>query len=228
LRRMLPTLALALFSLSAGAKDRVTFRHTPLPGDERPVITEAVVGPQGNDFALRLTFNKPPFGAECGTRCANSTLLIDTDATASSGLKLEGKQAENGADLAIIIQGARDLSGASGDSYLRVKVRQLSNEAKTVDEGELIAELDHRKDPDRIHVEGSTVFLLIDASGNLPTGRKARIVYHPPGNKALQASLAGMAGSSSQGKVMIFRRGSWGKAPQGGTRVSPEPHAEPK
>jgi hypothetical protein len=228
LKRMLPTLALALFSMSAGAKDRVTFRYTPLPGDERPVITEAVVGPQGNDFALRLTFNKPPFGAECGTRCANSTLLLDTDATVGSGLKLSGKEAENGADLAIIIQGARDLSGASGDSYLRVKVRHLTNEARTVDEGELIAELDHRKDPDRVHVEGSTVFLLIDVSGDLPTGRKARIVYHPPGDKALQASIAGMVGGAGRGKVMIFRRGSWGQAPQGGTRVTPEPRSEPK
>jgi hypothetical protein len=228
LRRTLLPLALALLSPSALAKDRATFRYTPLQGDERPVIVEAVVGPQGNDFALRLNFNKPPFGPECGTRCANATLLLDTDATVSSGLKLTGKEAENGADLAIIIQGARDLSGASGDSYLRVKVRHLTNEAHTVDEGELIAELNHRQDPDRVHIEGNTVFLLIDASSGVPSGRKVRLVYHPPGDKAIQASIPGMVGGSGKGKVMIFRRGGWGQAPQGGTRVTPESRPEPK
>ncbi len=223
MRRTLLPLSLALLSMSAGnagARERPTFRYTPPQGDERPVIVEAVLGPQGNDFALRLTFNKPPFGQECGTRCANATLLLDTDGNISTGLKLTGKAPENGADLALILQGTRDLSGTSGDSYLRVKVRRLTNEAHTVDQGELIAELDHRKDPDRVHIEGSTVYLLIEASADLPSGRKVRVVYHPPGEKAIQGSIPGMVGSSARAKVMIFRKGGWGQVPEGGKRVN--------
>jgi hypothetical protein len=215
LKRSLLALALTLLAPSAMAKDRATFRHTPSQDEERPVVVDATVGPQGSDFALRLRFQKPPFGQECGTRCANATVLLDTDANPRSGLKISDKAPENGADLAIIIQGTRDMSGASSDSYLRVKVRRLPDGVSTVEEGELMAELDHRRDPERIHIDGDTVFLLIDASDNLPSGRKVRVVYHPPGAKALQATIPGMlSGSANRGKVMIFRRGGWGKARQ--------------
>lgn len=215
MKRPLLPLALTLLATSAMAKDRATFRHTPSVDEERPVVVDATVGPQGGDFALRLRFQKPPFGQECGMRCANITVLLDTDANPRSGLKLSDKAPENGADLAILIQGTRDLSGASSDNYLRVKVRQLPDGVRTVEAGELIAELDHRRDPDRIHIEDTTVFLLIDASGNLPSGRKVRVIYHPPGGKALQATIPGMlSGSANNGKVMIFRRGGWGKARQ--------------
>ncbi|WPB80419.1 hypothetical protein KYC5002_14900 [Archangium violaceum] len=223
MKRPLLPLALTLLATSAMAKDRATFRHTPSADEERPVVVDATVGPQGGDFALRLRFQKPPFGQECGSRCANATVLIDTDSNPRSGLKLSDKAPENGADLAIIVQGTRDMSGASSDHYLRVKVRQLADGARTVDEGELIAELDHRRDSDRVHIEDSTVFLLIDASNNVPSGRKARIVYHPPGGKALQATIPGMlSGSANNSKVMIFRRGGWGTARQGGQRVGGE------
>ncbi len=215
MKRSLLALALTLLAPSAMAKDRATFRHTPSQDEERPVVVDATVGPQGSDFALRLRFQKPPFGQECGTRCANATVLLDTDANPRSGLKISDKAPENGADLAIIIQGTRDMSGASSDSYLRVKVRRLPDGVSTVEEGELMAELDHRRDPERIHIDGDTVFLLIDASDNLPSGRKVRVVYHPPGAKALQATIPGMlSGSANRGKVMIFRRGGWGKARQ--------------
>ncbi|WP_043394940.1 hypothetical protein [Archangium violaceum] len=223
MKRPLLPLALTLLATSAMAKDRATFRHTPSADEERPVVVDASVGPQGGDFALRLRFQKPPFGQECGSRCANATVLIDTDANPRSGLKLSDKAPENGADLAIIVQGTRDMSGASSDNYLRVKVRQLADGARTVDEGELIAELDHRRDSDRVHIEDNTVFLLIDASNNVPSGRKARVVYHPPGGKALQGTIPGMlSGSANNSKVMIFRRGGWGTARQGGQRVGGE------
>ncbi len=222
MRNPLLPLALTLLATSAMAKDRATFRYTPSPGEERPVVVDAMVGPQGGDFALRLRFDKLPFGKECGNRCANVTLLLDTDANVQSGLKLPGKTAEKGADLAIIVQGVRDFSGNNGESYLRVKVRRL-DDARSVDDGELLTELDHRRDSDRIHIEDNTVFLLIDASNNLPSGRKVRVVYHPPGSKALEATIPGMlSGSANSGKVMIFRRGGWGTAPQGGKRIGAE------
>ncbi|MCY1076372.1 hypothetical protein [Archangium lansingense] len=223
MKRPLLPLALTLLATSAMAKDRATFRHTPSLDEERPVVVDATVGPQGGDFALRLRFQKPPFGQECGMRCANTTVLLDTDANPKSGLKISDKAPENGADLAIIIQGTRDMSGASSDNYLRVKVRRLSDGVATIEAGELMAELDHRRDSDRIHIEDNTVFLLIDASDNLPSGRKVRVIYHPPGGKALQATIPGMlSGSASRGKVMIFRRGGWGTARQGGQRVGTE------
>jgi hypothetical protein len=150
-------------------------------------------------------------------------VLLDTDASALSGLKLPGKAPENGADLAIIVQGAREYSRDNGEGFLRVKVRRLADGSHSVDDGELISELEHRLDPERIHLEGNTVFLLIDATSNLPSGRKVRVVYHPPGGKAIEATIPGMlSGSASNGKVMIFRRGGWGKAREGGQRISGE------
>lgn len=212
MRTPLIPLALTLLATSAMAKDRASFRYTPPMDEERPVVVEATVGPQGSDFALRLRFQKPPFGPECGTRCANATLLLDTDASLLSGLKLPDKAAENGADLAIIVQGTRDLSGSTSDHFIRVKVRRLTSDARTVDDGELLTDFDHRKDPERIHIEGNTVFLLIDGSNDLPSGRKVRVVYHPPGSKAIQATVPGILSGSANSKVMLFRRGSWGKA----------------
>lgn len=222
MRNPLLPLAFALLATSALAKDQTTLRYTPPPGEERPVMVEGVVGPQGGDFALRLLFDKLPFGKECGNRCANVTLLLDTDANPRSGLRLGSKALETGADLAILIQGARDL--AKGEGFLRVKVRQIPDGARSLDDGELLSELDHRRDPERIHIEDKTVFLLVDASSiNLPSGRKVRVVYHPPGSKALQATIPGLlSGSATNGKVMIFRRGGWGKAPQGGQRIGTE------
>ncbi|PTL80449.1 hypothetical protein [Vitiosangium sp. GDMCC 1.1324] len=217
MRTPLIPLALTLLATSAMAKDRASFRYTPPMDEERPVVVDATVGPQGSDFALRLRFQKPPFGQDCGSRCANATLLLDTDASLQSGMKLPDKAAENGADLAIIVQGTRDLSGSTSDHFVRVKVRRLTNEARTVDEGELITELDSRKDPERIHIEGNTVFLLIDGSNDLPSGRKVRVVYHPPGSKAIQATVPGILSGSANSKVMLFRRGSWGKAQRVGS-----------
>jgi hypothetical protein len=234
---MLLPLALCLLTLDAGAKDKVTakekdkdkdhatLRYTPPPGGERPVVVEAQVGPQSSDFALRLRFNKSPFGPECGIRCASATLLLDTDANVQSGVRLAGTQVENGADLAILVQGVRDMSGASTDSYLRVKVRRLTGESRNLDDGDLIAELDHRLDQDRVHVEGNTVYLLIDASNNLPSGPRARVVYHPVGSSAIQAVIPGqLSGSARNGKVMLFRKGGWGQAEKGGRRLGTDTH----
>ena len=225
MRTPLLPLALTLLATSALAKDRATFRYTPPHYETRPVVVEATVGPQGSDFALKLRFDKPPFGKECGRRCANATVLLDTDASTQSGLKLSSKKAaENGADLAIIVQGVRDYSSEKVTSALRVKVRSIPNGARTVDDGDLLVELDHQRDPERIHIEGNTVYLLIDSTSRLPSGHQVRVVYHPPGSKALQATIPGMlSGSASRGNVMIFRSGgSWGKAQQGGQKVTPE------
>lgn len=226
----LSTLALVLLASSALAKDRASFRYNVPAGEERPVVVDGLVGPQSGDYALRLRYHKPPFGSECGNRCASTTLLLDTDANPKTGLKLADKAPENGADLAILIQGTRDLaSGANGEGYLRVRVRRLTNEARNVDDGELLAELDHRKDTERIHVEGDTVFLLIDANNaDLPTGRTARLIYHPPGSKPIQASLPGMLSGGGGGNMLIFRHGNWGKVPQAGQRVSPPESKEGK
>lgn len=220
MRTPLLALALSLLAMSALAKDRATLRYKPGMDEERPVVVEAVVGPQGSDYALRLSFQKPPFGQECGNRCANATVLIDTDASALSGMKLSSKAAENGADLALIVQGARELTGSGAEHYLRVKVRRLTESARSVDDGELITDLDQRRDPDRIHIEGNTVYLLVDPGNELPSGRKVRVIYHPPGGKALQGTVPGLLnGSASNSKVMLFKRGSWGKAREAGQRV---------
>ncbi len=57
---------------------RAAVRMHPGFSQEHAVVVEATVGPQDGDIALKLRFNKQPWGLECGNRCANATVLIDT------------------------------------------------------------------------------------------------------------------------------------------------------
>ncbi|MFP2930063.1 hypothetical protein ACLESO_33675 [Pyxidicoccus sp. 3LG] len=217
MKRSLPLLVCTLLtSTGVAAKEKSTFRYTAPPDGERPVIVDATVGPQGSDFALRLRFDKSPWGEECKNRCANATVLLDTDNSKQSGLRLTQDSPVNGADLAIIVQGVREYAkqeGAQPETWLRVKVRQLGNDARSVDDGELLAELSHKQDAERLHSDETTVYILVDAtSATLPSARKARVVYQPPGSKPLQATIGGMIGGGGSKGVRIFKDGNWGRA----------------
>lgn len=213
MKRMLLTLACTLLATSAAAaptkgsasKKRATFRYSPPADEQRPLIVEASIAPQSSDYALRLRFNHEPWGEACKTRCANATLLLDTDGNPNTGLQLAKDHPGRGADLAVIVQGVREWKENGADTYLRVKVRHLSDDARTVDDGDLLAEMDHRRDPERVQVDGKTVFLLVDAtSPTIPSGRKARAIYHPAGGKPVQGAFKGMAGSKRGGKLEIL------------------------
>jgi hypothetical protein len=135
-----------------------------------------------------------PWGEACKSRCANAPLLLDADSSASTGLQLTQGAPENGADLAVIVQGVREWKEQGADTFPRVKVRQLADGARTVEDGALLVEMDHRQDPERVQADGETVLLRVDTtSAPLPSGRKARVVYHPAGGKAVQASIKGMS-----------------------------------
>jgi hypothetical protein len=221
------TLACTLLAASSAAKPpKATFRYTPPADTERPVIVDATIGPQGSDFAMRLLFDKEPWGELCKNRCANATLFLDTDNNTSTGLQLGKKVPETGADLAVIVQGAREYKGSSSDSFLRVKVRQFTSASKNVDDTDALADLNHRQDPERIQLEGNSVLLLIDATApTLPSARKVRVIYHPTGSKAVEATIAGMLSGGSSSGVRIFRGGSkkgWDKAREAGSRPSEE------
>lgn len=227
MKRPLLLLACTLLAVpSLAAPPKVTFRSDAPPDGERPVILDATIGPQGSDFAMRLRFDKVPWGEECKNRCANATLFLDTDGNASTGLQLGKKVPETGADLAVIIQGARDYKGSSSEAYLRVKVRQFTTASKNVDDTEALADLTHRLDPERVQLDDSTVFLLIDATApTLPSARKVRVVYHPTGGKAVEASIPGMLSGGSSSNVRIFRGRSgskkgWNKAKEAGAPPS--------
>jgi hypothetical protein len=201
--------AALLLPASALAKDKSVITYKAPGGeDERPVATEIMVGPQGSDYAFRVDFDKLPWGDECKSRCANATLFLDTDNSTSTGLQLPDKKAaETGADLAITIQGVREYKESSADVLLRVKVRQFADSARSVEEGETLAELDHRRDPERLLVDGKTVYVLVDATnGTLPSGAKVRVVYHPPDSKPLVGQAKGLTAAGS-GKVEIFKQG---------------------
>lgn len=230
MKRSLLTLACILIaSTSAAAPPRSTFHYTPPKDEERPVIVDAVIGPQGSDFAMRLRFDKEPWGDQCKNRCANAIVLLDTDDNTSTGIQLGKKQPETGADMAIIIQGARDYRGTSSNALLRVKVRQLTGESKSTEDGEALADLSNHQDPERIQLDENTVYLLIDATGpTLPSGRKVRVIYHPPLSKPVQGTIAGMLSGGSSSGVRIFRGGGaskngWGKPKEAGTRLGGGP-----
>ncbi len=167
------------------------------------MLTSIVVSPQGTDYAFKLEFNKPPFGDDCGTRCANATLFLDTDNNKSTGLKLaDPKSPESGADLAVTIQGSK---GAS--AVLRIKVKQYAEDATTVEEGQTLSELDPVNDSERVLASDTSVYLLIDANvGNQPAGKQLRVVYHPPDSKPLVGMAKGLA-SPASGRVELFKDG---------------------
>ncbi len=226
MKRSLLTLACTLIaSTSAAAPPRSTFRYTaPKDEEERPVIVDALIAPQGSDFAMRLLFDKEPWGEQCKNHCANATLLLDTDDNRTTGIQLGKNLPETGADMAVIIQGVREYKGTSSNALLRVKVRQLTGESKSVEDGEALADLNNHQDPERIQLDESTVYLLIDATGpTLPSARKVRVIYHPPAAKPLQATIAGMLSGGSSSGVRIFRGSGnnkgWGKAKEAGTRM---------
>ena len=235
MKRSLLTLACILIATaSAAAPPRSTFRYTP-PKDEgddqRPVITEATIGPQGSDFAMRLLFDKEPFGEACKNRCASATLFLDTDNNTTTGIQLGKKLPETGADMAVVVQGAREYGGSSSFAVLRVKVRQLTGESKSVDEGEPLADMDSHQDPERVQIDENTVYLLIDTTGpTLPSGRKVRVVYHPPAAKPLVATIDGMLSGGSNANVRIFRgsgsKKGWGKAKEAGSPAYTNPGSQ--
>lgn len=232
MKRLLLSLTCTLAAGTSGAAPpRSTFRYSPPADEERPVIVDATIAPQGSDFAMSLRFSKEPWGDACKNRCANATLLLDTDANTSTGLQLGKKLPETGADMAVVVQGTREYRVDSTIPLLRVKVRQLTGESRSVDEGEALADLNQAQDPERVQLDETTVYLLIDAtSPTLPSARKVRVIYHPPAAKALQATIAGMLSGGSSSNVRIFRGGSnrgWGKAKEAGRPLPNSAPAKP-
>lgn len=205
-------LAFALCSLAATAAlaEKPVFAWKPPPpgDDDRPVIVELVLGPQGSDYAFKIEFNKEPWGEGCGSRCANATLFLDADNNRATGLKLKDPKApETGADLAVTIQGLKDYQEGASHPALKVKVKQFTEDATSVEQGNDLVEMDQRTDSERVLGQGTSVYLLIDANlGSLPSGSKVRVVYHPPDAKPLVGYAQGLAAPGA-GRVEIFKEG---------------------
>lgn len=193
---------------SFAQKPAITFKAPPPSEDDRPLITEIVVGPQGSDYAFKIEFNKEPWGDTCSTRCANATIFLDTDNNKTTGLKLKDPKAlESGADLSITIQGTKVYKESSSRSVLKVLVRQYAEDSTEVEQGRQLAELDPIQDSERVLAQGTSVYLLIDANiGDLPTGAKARVIYHPPESKALVGNVQGLLASGGS-RVELFKDG---------------------
>jgi hypothetical protein len=210
---------LVLASLGATAsfaqKPAIIFKAPASSEDSRPLITEIVVGPQGSDYAFKIDFNKEPWGDECTLHCANATFFLDTDNTKNTGLKLkEPKAAETGADMSITIQGTKVYKDNSRQSALKVIVRQFSDGCTEVDQARQLAELDTLQDSDRVLARGTSVYLLIDANlGELPTGAQSRVIYHPPGSRALVGKARGLSASSAH-HVELFKDGKLSTPPK--------------
>lgn len=200
---------LAVFS-SVGFAQKATITYKPAASDEdtRPVLTTIVVSPQGTDYALKLEFDKNPWGDECGTRCANATLFLDTDNNANTGLKLPTpKAAETGSDLVLTIQGVKVIKDGASKAALRIKVSAYAESATAVEDGQLLAELNPVTDADRVLSSDTSLYLLIDANmGSIPAGKQLRAVYHPPDSKPLIGMAKGLA-SPASGRVELFKDG---------------------
>lgn len=207
----LVVLVLVGFAAVASATEKPCINYKPPASDDaedRPVATAITVGPQGSDYALKVEFDKAPWGEACGSRCANTTIFLDTDNNKTTGLKLnDPKAAENGADLAITVQGNRDYKESSAIATLKIKVKQFSEDATSLESGTQLVELDSRQDEDRISVQEKVVYLLIDANiGSLPSGPKIRVTYHPPDAKPLSGFAKGLSAAGAN-RVEIFKQG---------------------
>ena len=117
---------------------------------DRGEAIEVTVGPQGTDYALQVRFDKIPWGEQCKSRCAATTVLLDTDDSPTTGLQpLDKKATETGADLAVSIEGKREYVDREAQSKLVVKLRQLTSGHRSVEEGDLVLEMDHQRDSER-------------------------------------------------------------------------------
>ena len=192
----------------ASEKPCITYKAPPPSEDDRPVATAITVGPQGSDYAFRVDFNREPWGDACGTRCANATIFLDTDNDKKTGVKLKDpKSPITGSDMSITIQGVREYKDSSSLSVLRIKVKQFTEEATTIEQGAVLAELDLRRDTERINAAEKTIYLLIDANiGSLPAGPKVRVVYHPPDAKPMTGMAKGLNAPGTS-RVEIFKQG---------------------
>ena len=113
----------------------------------------------------------------------------------------------SGADLSITIQGAREYKDTSSLSVLRIKVKQFSEEATSIEQGAMLAELDLRRDTERINAADKTIYLLIDANiGSLPAGPKVRVIYQPPDAKPMLGTAKGLNAPGAN-RVEIFKEG---------------------
>lgn len=196
-------------STAAGAeKPVIVYKAPPSTEEDRPVATAITLGPEGSDYAVRVDFDKEPWGEGCRTRCAIATLFLDTDNNKSTGLKLSDPKApESGADLSITIQGLRELREGAVAAQLLVKVKQFAEDATSIDQGNVLAELDPTRDAERVRAVGTAVYLLIDTNiGTLPVGQKVRVVYHPPDSKPLVGVAKGI-GAKGANRVEIFKDG---------------------
>ncbi len=207
-RALLISLLLLAPVALAAEKPCITYKAPPPSEDDRPVATSITVGPQGSDYAFKVDFNRAPWGDECGTRCANTTIFLDTDNDKNTGVKLrDPKSLINGSDLSITIQGQREYKDSSSLSVLRIKVKQFSEEATTVEQGAVLAELDLRRDTERINSTDKTIYLLIDANiGSLPAGPKVRVIFQPPDAKPLVGTAKGLNAPGAN-RVEIFKEG---------------------
>ncbi len=206
--RILLSVACISTVVVAAEKPTISYKPASSGDDDRPVMTRIVAGAQGTDYAFKLDFDKLPWGEECKTHCANATLFIDADNNKTTGLKLaDEKAAETGADLVITIQGTRTLDEGTHKPILKVKVSGYPETATSVEEAEQIAELDPVNDSERVLSSDNSVYLLIDGnSGNIPTGKLMRVIYHPPGSKPLSGTAKGLATPTGQ-RVELFKDG---------------------
>lgn len=208
---MRPSLRLALaaaLTLPASSFANPVFTFKPAPDEERPVITELRATPQGADLSLEVLFDRAPFGALCGLRCANATVFIDTDDNPKTGVQFGKNAPETGAELAVVLQGTNDYRTGDGEPYFRVKVRELPNGARALADDAPVLDLDHRKDKARVQVDAETAFVLVDASATgVKWGKKLRLVYHPPARLPVSGKAAGFT-TKKGGQVEIIGGGS--------------------
>lgn len=225
--RKLAVFALSVLSTGALAArapaGTITYKPVKAATEGRPTVVKAALSTRGDDFVLKLDFDKVAYGAECGARCARATFLIDTDADTSTGLQQGSGKPPTGANLSVLVEGLEDFTGGKAAPYLKVTIRQYGDEDRTLEDGDLVGTLDHRKDHQRVKLDGKSVTVMVDGSAeSIPAAKTSRFVYLAPGVRPLVAQAAGInrsqPRSASSDRVSIDRGRPSSKPSYEGTR----------
>lgn len=210
--RQLAVLALSVCASGALAArapaGTITYKPVKAATEGRPTVVKAALSTRGEDFVLKLDFDKVAYGAECGARCARATFLIDTDADGSTGLQQGTGKPPTGANLSVLVEGLEDFTGGKASPYVKVTLRQYGDEDRTLEDGDLVGTLDHRKDHQRVKLDGKTITVMVDASAeSIPAAKTSRLVYLAPGVRPLVAQAAGLnrTQAKSSGGVAVER-----------------------
>lgn len=177
-------------------------RLSPPQDTQRPEPSEIRLSTDGSDLVLDVRFNRPGWGQACGAQCAKTMIFIDTDDNADSGMRGDGK--DNGADLAVQVEGVTEGEPPEVQSYVRVRGWRTEGVTRPTS-GPVLVDLDSRHGG-RVRLREGAVRIRLDATVGPPLGASVRVAFQAAPGRWVSASGTGFD-LTEQGPVETLRAG---------------------